>query len=182
MQIACRFQSHQRSLHGRRPRNLNTRLRFNRARRPTSMSASRSFKNFSRRLLQARQRHAPTTHLRYAHARRQEMTTGAATTTAPTTAQLQMLTKNALTLMTVTLRTAATGRRSNSQAVRAHDCTRRVYATCACAAHNVKLLGEDANFDAKADLVFIRDVKSGDEAGRRLQGSEVLRQLQTFLL
>ena len=68
-------------------------------------------------------------------------------------------------LMTVTLRTAATGRRSNSQAVRAHDCTRRVYATYACAAHNVKLLGEDANFDAKADLVFIRDVKSGDEAG-----------------
>jgi len=57
-----------------------------------------------------------------------------------------------------------------------------VYATYACAAHNVKLLGEDANFDAKADLVFIRDVKSGDEAGRRLQGSEVPRQLQTFLL
>jgi hypothetical protein len=57
-----------------------------------------------------------------------------------------------------------------------------VYAAYACAAHNVKLLGEDANFDAKADLVFIRDVKSGDEAGRRLQGSEVPRQLQTFLL
>ena len=65
---------------------------------------------------------------------------------------------------------------------RAHDCTRHVYAAYACAAHNVKLLGEDANFDAKADLVFIRDVKSGDEAGRRLQGSEVPRQLQTFLL
>ena len=110
------------------------------------------------------------------------MTTGAATTTAPTTAQLQMPTKNALAPTTVTLRTAATGRRSDSQAVRAHDRTRRVYATYACAAHSVKLLGEDANFDAKADLVFIRDVKSGDEAGRRLQGSEVPRQLQTFLL
>ena len=182
MQIACHFQSHQCSLHGRQPRNLNTRLRFDRARRPTLMSASRSFKNFSRRLLQARQRHAPTTRLRYAHAHRQEMTTGAATTTAPTTAQLQMPTKNTLAQTTVTLRTAATGRRSNSQAVRAHDCTRRVYATYACAAHNVKLLGEDANFDAKADLVFIRDVKSGDEAGRRPQGSEALRQLQTFLL
>ena len=137
MQIACRFQSHQCSLHGRRPRNLNTRLRFDRARMPTSMSASRSFKNFSRRLLQARQRHAPTTRLRYAHAHRQEMTTGAATTTAPTTAQLQMPTKIALAPTTVTLRTAATGRRSNSQAVRAHDCTRRVYAAYACAAHNV---------------------------------------------
>jgi hypothetical protein len=57
-----------------------------------------------------------------------------------------------------------------------------VYVTYACVVHNVKLLGEDANFDAKADLVFIRDVKSGDEAGRRLQGSEVLRQLQQFLL
>ena len=53
----------------------------------------------------------------------------------------------------------------------------------AYAAHDVKLLGEGRkNFGAKADLVFIRDVKSGDEAGRRLQGSEVLRQLQTFLL
>ena len=93
-----------------------------------------------------------------------------------------MPTKNALALMTVTLQTAATGRRSNFQDVHAHDCTRRVYAAYACAAHNLKLLGEDANFGAKADLVFIRDVKSGDEAGRRLQGSEVLRQLQTFLL
>ena len=182
MQIACHFQSHQGSLHGRRPRNLSTRLRFARARRPTLMSASRSFRNFSRHLLQARRRRTPTTRLRYAHAHRQEMMTGAATTTAPTTAQLQMLTKNALAPTTVTLRTAATGRRSNSQAVRAHDCTRRVYATYACAAHNAKLLGEDANFGAKSDLVFIRDVKSGDEAGRRLQGSEVPRQLQTFLL
>ena len=33
-----------------------------------------------------------------------------------------------------------------------------------------------------ADLVFIRDVKSGDEAGRRLQSSEAPRQHQTFLL
>ena len=123
MQIACRFQSRQRSLHSRRPRNLNTRLRSARARRPTLMSASRSFKNFSRCLLQARQQHTPTTHLQYTHAHRQEMTAGVATTTAPTTAQLQMLTKQALMLMTVTLWMVATGRRSNSQAVRAHDYT-----------------------------------------------------------
>ena len=31
-------------------------------------------------------------------------------------------------------------------------------------------------------LVFICDVKLGNEAGRQLQGSEVLRQLHTFLL
>ena len=167
MQIACRFQSHQRSLHGRRPRNLNTRLRFDRARRPTLMTASGSFKNFYRRLLQARQRHAPTTRLRYAHAHRQEMTTGAATTTAPTTAQLQMPTKNALAPTTVTLRTAATGRRSNSQAVRAHDCTRRVYATYACAAHNVKLLGEDQTSVPRliwsSSTTSNRGMKQGDD-------------------
>ena len=33
-----------------------------------------------------------------------------------------------------------------------------------------------------AGLVFILDVKSGDEAGQRLQGSETPRQHQTFLL
>ena len=108
--------------------------------------------------------------------------TGATTTTAPTTAQLQMLTKHTLTPTTVTLQTAATGRCSGFQAACAHNCTRRVYATYACAAYNVKLLGEDANFGAKADLVFICDVKLGNEAGRQLQGSEVLRQLHTFLL
>ena len=126
VQIACRFQSHQCSLHSRRPRNLNTRLRFDLACRPTSMSASKSFKNFSRRLLQARQRHAPTTRLRYAHAHRQDMTTGAATTTAPTTALLQMPTKNTLAPTTVTLRTAATARRSNSQGSRTRLHTTRV--------------------------------------------------------
>ena len=167
MQIACRFQSHQCSLHGRRPRNLNTRLRFDLARRPTSMSASKSFKNFSRRLLQARRRHAPTTRLRYAHAHRQDMTTGAATTTAPTTAMLQMPTKNALAQTTVTLRTAATARCSNSQGSRTRLHTTRVCGIRLRGAQR-KQLGEDANFDAKADLVFIRDVKSGDEAGRRL--------------
>ena len=182
MQIACCFQSHRHSLHSRQPRNLNTCLRFDRARRPTLMSASRSFKNFSHCLLQAHQQHTPTTHLWYTHAHRQEMMTGAVTTTAPTTALPQMLTKNALAPTTVTLQMAATGRHSNSQAVCAHNCTQHMYATYACTVHNIKLLSEDTNFDAKADLVFICNVKLGDEAGQQLQGSEVLHQLQTFLL
>ena len=130
MQIACCFQSHQHSLHGRRLRNLNTHLQFERARRLMLMSASRSFKNFSRRLLQAHQWHTPTTHLWYTHAHRQEMMTGAATTTAPTTALLQMLTKNALALTTVTLRTAATARCSNSQGLRTRLHTKRVCDIC----------------------------------------------------
>ena len=37
-----------------------------------------------------------------------------------------------------------------------------MYAAYACAAHNVKLLGEGAKtWGKRADLVFIRDVKSG---------------------
>ena len=91
--------------------------------------------------------------------------TGATTTTAPTTAQLQMPTKNVLTLMMVTLQTMATGRCSNFQAVPTHNCTQHMYVAYACVAHNIKLLSKDASFSAEADLVFICDIKLGDEAG-----------------
>ena len=75
------------------------------------------------------------------------MMTGAATMTAPTTALLQMLTKNMLTLTTMTLQTAATNRCSDLQAMCARDCTQCVYAN-ACTVHNVKLLSEDReNFE-----------------------------------
>ena len=75
------------------------------------------------------------------------MMSGAATTTAPTTAPLQMQNKITLAPTTVTLRTVAYCKCSNFQAMRTRDCTRCVYAN-ACTAHNVKLLGEDReNFE-----------------------------------
>ena len=139
--LACkRLVQIARRLRGLQPHSLNTRLRSARAHRLTMRPTSRSFRHFTCRLLQARRQHAQTTRLRYAHAHRQAMTTGPTMTTAPTTAQLQMPTKDALAPTMMTLRTAATGRRSDLQTVRAHDCTRCVYAAYACAAHNIKLL------------------------------------------
>ena len=75
------------------------------------------------------------------------MMTGAATTTAPTTALLHMQNKIALAPTTVTLRTVACCKRNDFQAMRARDCTQCVHAN-AFTAHNVKLLSEDReNFE-----------------------------------
>ena len=104
------------------------------------------------------------------------MTTGAATTTAPTTALLQMPTKNALAQTTVTLRTAATARRNNSQAVHAHDCTRRVYATYMLARRTTQ------NYSAKTQTSMPRLIWSSSATSNRgMKQGDDFKDLKRFV-